>query len=234
MHVSAVSPHHGELHERRDDAVDAENPPGSAHQRHRNAGNLERMKTSTLTVLSALFVLCLVALSNVGRAQSERAPVLVGTVIRVIDGDTIQVQLQSGPIKVRFDSIDAPEHDQPHGAEATAALTKLVLNHEVQLEVVTQDRYERLVAVVSVGGVNINQQLVQDGHAWAYRFFLKDREFCRWEDRARREHLGLWALSPTDWIYPSDWRRLQKQQITASEDFSHETVDHCLQAVGVR
>ena len=49
-------------------------------------------------------------------ATATQAPVLVGTVTYVTDADTLKVQLQSGPITVRLDSIDAPEHDQPQGA----------------------------------------------------------------------------------------------------------------------
>jgi endonuclease YncB( thermonuclease family) len=43
-------------------------------------------------------------------------------VLRVIDGDTIEVQLGSGPIRVRLNSIDTPEKDQPWGPQAHAAL----------------------------------------------------------------------------------------------------------------
>ena len=52
---------------------------------------------------------------------AQDTPVLTGSVIKVIDGDTITVQLQSGPIKVRLDAIDAPESNQPGGNAATAA-----------------------------------------------------------------------------------------------------------------
>ena len=165
---------------------------------------------------------------------AARSPLWVGMVTHVTHGDTLKVQLHSGPINLRLGSIDAPEHDQPHGAEATAALGWLVSGKQVALQVVTQDRYERLVALVFVNGVNINEQLVKDGHAWAYRYFLQDRDYCRWEDAARHNHRGLWALPSKEWIYPFDWRRLQKHEITQTEDFTHETVEHCLTAVGKR
>lgn len=41
-----------------------------------------------------------------------RWPVLLGTVTKVTDGDTIKVELSSGPITVRLSSIDAPESNQ--------------------------------------------------------------------------------------------------------------------------
>lgn len=179
-------------------------------------------------------VLAGLAMPVAGVGQSTDTPVLVGKVFKVTDGDTIKVQLQSGPIIVRLDSIDAPESNQPHGAEATAALTALVANRDVQLEVVSQDRYERLVATVFVGGLNVNEQQVRLGHAWAYRVFLKNPAYCDWEGAAREQRLGLWALPPSDWILPYDWRRLQNKQIEQPQDYSQETVAACKAAIGKR
>lgn len=165
-------------------------------------------------------------------AQSQDNPVLVGTVYKVTDGDTIKVQLTSGTINVRFDSIDAPESNQPHGAQAKAALAKLVDGQRVQLDVVTQDRYERVVAVVYVGDLNVNEQMVKNGHAWAYREYLREKDYCRWEDQARQHKRGLWALKTADWIYPSDWRRWRRKTIETVRDYSGETAQRCLAAIG--
>ena len=71
-------------------------------------------------------LLCAALLALPAASLAQDNPVLVGTVFKVTDGDTIKVQLSSGPINVRFDSIDAPESNQPHGAQAKAALAKLL------------------------------------------------------------------------------------------------------------
>jgi len=55
-------------------------------------------------------------------AWTQGNPVLAGTVTSVIDGDTIKVQLSSGPITVRLAHIDAPESHQPGGGAATRTL----------------------------------------------------------------------------------------------------------------
>src|SRR5690606_15497789 len=102
-----------------------------------------------------------------------------GAVAKVNDGDTLEVQLASGRVTVRLYSIDAPERDQPHGRAAFAALYERVANRSIELEIVEQDQYERQVAVVLVDGRNINKELVQEGHAWAYRHYLSDGDFCR-------------------------------------------------------
>lgn len=163
-------------------------------------------------------------------ARDGSHPVLVGTVTAVTDGDTLRVQLASGPIKVRLDSIDSPETTQPHGQAAKAVLERLVERGPVELEVVTQDRHERLVAVVYTNGRNINEQMVRSGWAWAYREYLKDRRYCQWEDQARAERRGLWAQP--GWVYPSDWRRWKRGRLAAVRDFSGETLAGCLAAIG--
>src|SRR5262245_12097564 len=104
----------------------------------------------------AVFLSSWMALS----AAAQDDLVLVGRVTKIVDGDTIDVQLDSGPIRVRFDSIDAPERAQPWGREATEALARRVADKQVELAVTEQDRYDRLVSTVYVGGANINEWLV--------------------------------------------------------------------------
>jgi micrococcal nuclease len=122
-------------------------------------------------------------------------PVLVGTVTRVIDGDTIAVQLSSGTVRVRLYGIDAPEHNQQGGSEATMMLRALVAGKKVSLGPVSQDRYSRLVAKVYQGRVDVNAEMVARGEAWVYRHYLQrmDRGWCVLESQARSEHRGLWA-----------------------------------------
>lgn len=110
-------------------------------------------------------LLAALALALLPSVSAQSNSVLVGKVIKVIDGDTIKLQLTSGPINVRFDSIDAPESNQPHGAQSRAALERIVGGRQVEIDVVSQDRYERLVAVVYVSDLNVNERLVRDGHA---------------------------------------------------------------------
>jgi endonuclease YncB( thermonuclease family) len=162
--------------------------------------------------------------------------VLVGRVTKVTDGDTLKVELSSGVITVRLDGVDAPEKDQPWGREAATALAALVLDREVELDVKTQDRYDRLVAAVTIGTVNVNEQLLQGGHAWAFRRYLARSQaaYCRYEADARSARRGLWSLDRADWVYPSDWRRVQRGQLRELQDFSRETAESCVAAIGER
>jgi endonuclease YncB( thermonuclease family) len=163
------------------------------------------------------------------QANTEQLPVLVGTVLSVTDGDTIKVQLSSGPISVRFHSIDAPEKNQPWGMKARAALASRLERQQVSLDVDTQDRYERLVATVYLGDENINAWMVQEGHAWAYRDYLKDPQYCHSEADARARRLGLWNLPP---IYaPWEWRAYQRDSSQGFSDYSGETASNCIAAM---
>jgi micrococcal nuclease len=120
--------------------------------------------------------------------------VLVGTVTRVVDGDTIVVELSSGVIRVRLYGIDAPEHNQPGGYESASVLRSLVERKQINLEPINQDRYSRMVARVFLGNTNVNAEMVSRGEARVYRHYIKapDRQWCALEARARDERKGLW------------------------------------------
>ena len=164
-------------------------------------------------------------------AAGAQQPILVGTAIHVYDGDTIKVQLDSGPIIVRLHSIDTPEHDQPWGPEATAALAGRLRGRQVSLDVVTQDSYERLVAVVFVDEDNINAWMVQQGNAWAYRHYLADKRFCSWEAQARAAGRGLWGQPSETWRAPWQWRAAGRGEPVAFSDYRNETVAQCMAAM---
>ena len=65
----------------------------------------------------------------------------------------------------------------------------LPIGSSVELEVVTQDQFHRMVAAVwLVEGdkrTNINETMLAQGHAWAYRRYMRDAKFCDLEQEAR-------------------------------------------------
>lgn len=162
----------------------------------------------------------------------EDSLVLVGTVTKVTDGDTIRVELNSGPISVRLGNIDAPESNQPGGSKAKSALTELLLHKKVSLEVIEQDRYERLVAVVYLGDENINIWLVKQGHAWAYRQYSRDADYCIYENAARSIGRGLWTDERP--VAPWEWRAWKRDQTRTVTDYSGETSGSCVAALRKR
>lgn len=173
------------------------------------------------------------SLTACARADDTQ-PVLTGTVTKVIDADTIDVKLTSGPIRVRFHGIDAPERGQPWEDEATAALKERILGKEVEIEPFEQDRYDRLIGIVYLGDVNINAELVQLGHAWAYRQYMRkdDKTLCADETLARIQKKGLWSLSKSERIAPWEWRR--RKNLKSFTEYSSETTAACAAAIGVQ
>jgi endonuclease YncB( thermonuclease family) len=168
--------------------------------------------------------------------DNEPASVLTGQVVRVVDGDTLVVQLASGPLRVRLYAVDAPEKQQPYGKEAAAALAELTAGKPVSIEPIEQDRYERLVGIVHVGDTNVNSRLVSQGHAWAYRRYMRkaDAKLCSLEDQARRARQGLWSPASGDKVVaPWDWRAKTRKHVSPG-DYQGETVEKCVAAIGRR
>ncbi|MCX5741545.1 MAG: thermonuclease family protein [Proteobacteria bacterium] len=122
------------------------------------------------------------------------------TVTRVIDGDT--VELDSGE-KIRYLLVNAPEttngHNDCYGQNAATFNSDLVLNKQVQLtyDVECTDRYKRLLAYVSVDGMEVNSLLVQRGFACVLHISpdgdARVDEFKGYEATAKAAGRGLWG-----------------------------------------
>lgn len=114
---------------------------------------------------------------------------------RVVDGDTVVLQVGDVRYRARLHGVDAPESDQPWSAEAAELLGELLGAGPVSVEVPDIDRYGRLIVRVYRNGLFINEELVARGAAWRYPQFDKDGEFRAAEQMARSEGRGLWGAS---------------------------------------
>jgi endonuclease YncB( thermonuclease family) len=192
-------------------------------QRNTSAGLLFSLLASMLTMTAAA-------------ADPQNAALQPAKVTRVSDGDSIEVQLGSGTARVRLSAIDTPEYDQPYGSQSSAALKALLpLGSAVELEVVTQDQFRRLVAVVWLVAdgkrVNINETLLRQGHAWALRRYMREPRYCDLEAEARDQKLGLWAQPVSEWVYPPEWRFLKNGEIRVLPTPYAETREKCLEVL---
>lgn len=122
-------------------------------------------------------------------------------IVRIVDGDT--VELADGR-KLRYIGIDTPETVKPgtalecFGKEASEKNKELVLGKYVELEkdVSETDRYGRLLRLVYVDGVFVNDYLVRNGFAYAssyppdvkYSQQLKDAQ-----RDAQQKARGMWS-----------------------------------------
>lgn len=128
-------------------------------------------------------------------------------VIRVIDGDTIEVNIAGATYTVRYIGIDTPETVHPSkpveymGKEASDKNKELVDGKTVELEkdVSETDRYGRLLRYVYLGDLFINAELVRLGYAQVstYPPDVKYQDlFLQLQQEAREAGRGLWASQP--------------------------------------
>ena len=136
----------------------------------------------------------------VGAAHSD-----VARVQRVVDGDTIVVQMDGRTERVRYIGMDTPESVKPgtpvqcFAKRAAAANAALVAGRSVRLvgDVEQRDRYGRLLAYVyrEPDGAFVNAQLVRDGYARTLTIapnVAHARQFAQLARAARADGRGLW------------------------------------------
>ena len=135
--------------------------------------------------------------------SGDRCGPASGTVARVLDGDTIE--LESGE-KIRYLMIDTPEvgnNLECYGEEAKQLNSELVAGKEVNLQydVECTDRFDRLLAYVSVGDREINSLMVERGYACVLHISPngdeRKNEFDSLESLARQADRGLWGACAT-------------------------------------
>lgn len=146
------------------------------------------------------------------------AEALKGQVVAIADGDTLTLLVGSAQHKVRLTEIDTPERAQPWGQKAKQALAVKVFQRTVMVQVSGHDRYGRTLGRVYLDNRDINRELVEEGHAWAYRQYLTDQDFLTAEALARDLKLGLWG-SPNP-VPPWDWRRGKRKAKPRDEDLA--------------
>ncbi len=123
------------------------------------------------------------------------------TVLRVIDGDTIEVESLG---KIRYIGIDTPElatKDAPaeyYAQEAKRANQKLLEVHQVRIETDLQatDSYGRTLAYVYVGDLFVNAYLIEKGYARVMTIppNVKYKNlFEALEQEASEEKQGIWG-----------------------------------------
>ncbi len=130
----------------------------------------------------------------------------VARVTRVVDGDTIEVQLGATREKVRYIGVDTPETKHPakgvecYGRQASDFNARLVAGERVRLvrDVEQRDRYGRLLAYVYRirDGLFVNAELARRGYAQPLPIAPDVRHAGRFANLARdarRQGRGLWS-----------------------------------------
>ena len=126
-------------------------------------------------------------------------------VVRVIDGDTIDVRIDGAAddVRVRYVGINTPERDEPCFRDATDANSSMVAGREVTMvrDTSDTDRYGRLLRYIYVGDVFVNRVLIEQGYAEVVRYGSDDAFFDSFrtlEQAAARASIGCHATGIFD------------------------------------
>lgn len=167
-------------------------------------------RPSVAVLLVILFITASLAVPTWTPAQ----PLSQALVSRIIDGDTIEVNIGSGRDRVRFIGVDTPEATtrvEPYGREATAFTRRWLDGRRVWLEhdVELRDRYGRRLAYIwlqppkdrSIQEIRtkmFNGILLAEGYAQLLTVPPNVRYvdiFRTLQAEARQQGKGLWALT---------------------------------------
>lgn len=158
-------------------------------------------------------------------------------VVKVIDGDTITVNIRGKNESVRLLGIDTPETIDPRkpiqcfGKAASDKMKSFVLGKFVKLvDDSTQgnrDKYKRLLRYAYLPDSRatfINGEMVKQGFAFSYRQYPTKmlEKFNNFEKYARENNLGLWGSCPTN---STTKQSLPQNSVESATSYSGEDKD---------
>jgi micrococcal nuclease len=170
---------------------------------------------SKATWPSLLGLLLIIPGLSLAEAPPSIAGPWTGTVSRVVDGDTIVVDVAGLWETVRIIGIDTPEIVDPRKpveafAKEASDYTKRTLSGKTvklvadpgNTRIGHRDRYGRLLAYVWVGESFFNETIIRDGYAHAYVKYPFRQDYMELfraaEKEAREASRGLWGPPKED------------------------------------
>lgn len=145
--------------------------------------------------LAALLVLGAAACSPSNPTSSSEPSISkdTATVVRVIDGDSLELNIAGNVFESRLIGINAPELSDCQGPLALTALSSLAVGQQLTVQSFGVDRFDRLLVELELGNASINEALVRTGWALA----LHDEKGGDWlgvMGQAADSGLGMWDL----------------------------------------
>jgi endonuclease YncB( thermonuclease family) len=157
-----------------------------------------------------LFLILLLAVLYVASTNTSKAQTYEGKVIKVTDGDSINILYEGKPLRIRLAEIDAPERNQPFGRKSREALADIVAGAIVLIEQVDIDRWDRVVGQVYLGNLWVNGAMVRGGFAYVYPKYATTDRLYDYEAEAQKSNAGIWKLPESERIKPWEWRKRKK------------------------
>lgn len=129
----------------------------------------------------------------------KEPPAGLYTVIRVVDGDTVELE-NRGTVRLLF--IDTPERGEMYYDSAKIFLRETILGRQVSIVPGSRarDAYGRLLAFVYLDTVFINLELVERGFAGLYLFpenmgdTARVNQFLAAQQTSISDNRGIWSL----------------------------------------
>lgn len=141
-------------------------------------------------LLSCIILLtgCEISIEGFEPIQQDTGFSEQGLVTKVVDGDTIDVDINGTITRIRLICVDTPERGKTNFSEATNFTKSLVLGKVVGLEkdISETDRYGRSLRYVYVDNVSVNLELIKYGLARPYRY-KPDVKHCDEYEASRRD-----------------------------------------------
>ena len=168
------------------------------NNRFKNAFIPVRLATAILLILIFALTGCSTASKNTGDTNAK--------VVKVVDGDTLDVELNGKTERVRLLLVDTPEtvHPskpvEPFGPEASKFAKETLSNQRVKVEfdVSERDKYGRLLAYIWIDGKMFNELLLEKGLArvaYVYPPNVKYvDQFRAIQSKAQKAELGIWSI----------------------------------------
>ncbi|MEQ6389349.1 thermonuclease family protein [Bacillaceae bacterium S4-13-58] len=128
------------------------------------------------------------------------------TVTRIVDGDTVKVDINGEEDTLRLLLVDTPETVapntpvQPFGKEASDFAKKTLTGQEVQLEFdgPKRDKYDRLLVYLWIGDQMFNEMLLEGGYArLAYVYdppYTHFDAYMKAQNHALDQKLRIWSI----------------------------------------
>jgi micrococcal nuclease len=186
----------------------------------------------TAGIIAIVFLITFISLSNNGtNTEKEQLNVVAGpiassteanlsiktlttdlkllNVVKIVDGDTIDVSLNGKTERIRLIGINTPETVDPRkpvecfGREASDKAKVLLSGKKVYLEADLisgeRDKYDRLLRYVFLeDGTSFNLLMIKEGYAYEYTYdvpYKYQAEFKAAQKEAETNKAGLWGDS---------------------------------------
>lgn len=203
-------------------------------------------KIIRVVLIILVFFLVLFLVFRDKKSQEKIEPLF--SVVKIVDGDTLVINISDKDETVRLIGLDTPEVVDPRkpvecfGKEASRRAQELMENKKVRMESdVSQgdiDKYGRLLRYIYLeDGTLVNKKLIEEGFGFEYTYqipYKYQAEFKEAQEMARKNKVGLWAdnacvgfmIEPTPIKLPTG--HLQTSTNVLPSEFNCDCGKNCL------